>query len=380
MCKLSVSQRESIRQYLETDLALELAETEKLRRDLRRGPDTAGSARGGDPEDVLENVQKNVVENAVENAVEAEVEAEVEFLTAVPAEKEKEEVRKRRLSGRFEPERNEQKRININMSFLGREESARSPPRARVGRPRKNSPTLPCSQCGEKFGSRSGLSTHRRKNHLNTDQNKVAPVPVQSDIQSAGEKNLLAAESKQEETRAVSGETEGNSEEADMTKMLLVDNQEGSEDEEDLEILSETIIQKYDDLQVKLEPVEFSATSEEEGNHPASRVVSLMKKSKYFTEHPNMFSVCSESEAGTFPRELRFLPGWRVKTMEVRRKTGEVVRTSYFLSPDQVQLLSGISVIEYLRVTGQPDQIIDLTSRKMKISQKTLQQYRLNYY
>ena len=163
--------------------------------------------------------------------------------------------------------------------------------------------------------------------------------------------------------------------ELSVTPVIKKERLSGSdEDEEDLEILSETIIQKYDDLQVKLEPVE------EEGDHPASRVVSLMKKSRYFTEHPNMFSVCSESEAGTFARELRFLPGWRVKTMEVRRKTGEVARTSYFLSPDQVQLLSGISVIEYLRVTGQPDQIIDLTSRKMKISQKTLQQYRLNYY
>ena len=65
--------------------------------------------------------------------------------------------------------------------------------------------------------------------------------------------------------------------------------------------------------------------------------------------------------------------------MEVRRKTGEVAKTSYFLSPELVQLTSGISVIEYLRVRGQPSEIIELTTRKMKISQKTLRDYTLKY-
>ena len=167
-----------------------------------------------------------------------------------------------------------------------------------------------------------------------------------------------------------------------MTKMLLMDNKDSEEEEDDdLEILSETIIAKYDQFQVKLEPAEHSEEEEKEKeNHPASRVVSLMKQSKYFTENPNLYSVCSESEAGSFPRDLRFLPGWKVKTMEVRRKTGEVAKTSHFLSPDQVQLLSGISVIEYLRVTGQSHEIIEITTKKMKISQKTLQEYRQKYY
>ena len=324
-------------------------------------------------------------------------------MTAVPAEKDKEDGRKRRLSGSSEPERNEEKRIN--MSFLGRdsaslqsestktqavrkpparkdspspraqlESSSNSSPRARVGRPRKNSMVFPCSQCEEKLSSRYLLNAHRNKNHppVPVQAARPASLPsVQGGVQAGGEKNLKAAEPELEEA----GETREGNEEAEMTKMLLMDNQDSEDDEDDMEILSETIIHKYLDFQVKLEPVEHPV----EKDHPASRVVSLMRESKYFTENPHSFSVCSESEAGTFPRELRFLPGWRVKTMEVRRKTGEKAKTSYFLSPEQVQLLSGISVLEYLRVTGQPDQVIDLTTRKMKISQKTLQEFRKNY-
>ena len=421
-CKLSVSQRESIRQYLETDVSLEAAETERLRAELR-----GGGGGGGGAED------------------------EVEFVTAVPAEKDKEVGRKRRLSGSSEPERNEEKRIN--MSFLGKDSAtlesettktqavwkpparkdsqsprtqlesssssplgrdsatlesestktqavrkpparkdsqsppsqlesiSRSSPRASVGRPRKNSMVFPCSQCEEKLGTRYLLNAHRNKNHppVPVQAARAASLPsignvssvqggVQGGVQAGGEENLKAAEPELEEAE----ETREGSEEAEMTKMLLMDNEDS---EDDMEILSETIIHKYVDFQVKLEPVEQPV----EKDHPASRVVGLMRESKYFTENPNSFSVCSESEAGTFPRELRFLPGWRVKTMEVRRKTGEKAKTSYFLSPEQVQLLSGISVVEYLRVTGQPDQVIDLTIRKMKISQKTLQEYRANY-
>ena len=403
VCKLAVSQRESIRQFLETDLRLEGLQVERLRAELRGG------------------------------GLEQEVEEEVEFLTAVPAEKEKEAEkeagRKRRRSGSSEPERNQQRKKNLFVpgresaglesestktetetrtravlmkppaqkdslsprkqlpSSSSSSSSSSGAPRPGVGRPRKTSLVFPCSDCEERPGSRSALAAHRRKNHPVTDQSKPPPAPVpvpaagnvssgvQAGVQAGGEENLKAAEPELEETGAAAGETRQDNEEAEMTKMLLMDN-EDSEDEDDMEILSETIIAKYDHFQVKLEPVEHS----EEENLPASRVVSLMKKSKYFTENPNIFSVCSESEAASFPRDLRFLPGWRVKTMEVRRKTGEVAKTSYFLSPDQVQLLSGISVIEYLRVTGQSQQIIDLTTKKMKISQKTLQEYRQKYF
>ena len=56
-----------------------------------------------------------------------------------------------------------------------------------------------------------------------------------------------------------------------------------------------------------------------------------------------------------------------------------MAKTSYFLTPDRVQLHGGISVLEYLRLTGQSDPVIDLAIKKMKISQKTLQDYRQKY-
>ena len=107
-CKLSVSQRESIRQYLETDVSLEAAETERLRAELRRGPGTPGGGEGG--------------EGGGGGGEGGVADDEVEFVTAVPAEKDKEDGRKRRLSGSSEPERNEEKRIN--MSFLGRDSAS----------------------------------------------------------------------------------------------------------------------------------------------------------------------------------------------------------------------------------------------------------------
>ena len=318
------------------------------------------------------------------------MEDEVEFLTAVPAERDPEVGRKRRLSGGWEPERDELRTKRINMSFLGgdsaslesestetptvekppdKTESARvelesssssSSPRRTVGRPRKNQVVFPCPQCEERLGSRYLLKVHQRKNHPVTAQNKLPPVPVKA-VQGGPEQNRKAAEPELEEA----GETR--------------DQEDSEEDEDDMEILSETIIHKYVDFQVKLEPVDQPREEEEEEDHPASRVVRRMRESRYFTEHPNIFSFCSEREAATFPRELRFLPGWRVKTMEVRRKTGEVAKTSYFLTPDRVQLHGGISVLEYLRLTGQSDPVIDLAIKKMKISQKTLQDYRQKY-
>ena len=66
--------------------------------------------------------------------------------------------------------------------------------------------------------------------------------------------------------------------------------------------------------------------------------------------------------------------------MELRKGSGQVERLNHFLSPEHVQLKNGISVIEYLRINGYSKERIELTIRKMKLKQKTLQDYKTKYW
>ena len=98
-------------------------------------------------------------------------------------------------------------------------------------------------------------------------------------------------------------------------------------------------------------------------------------KSKYFMDHPSLFSKCSEGNLPTFQKTLKFLSGWKLKKNEVKKKNGERIPATHFLSPENVVIRSGLGVIEYLRIVGYKADYLNSLSLKLKVKPKNFQNY-----
>ena len=388
VCRLEPCHRESIREYVETVGVKEgNSNTETGQLGLRRVLPTLAvsnqekcslsqsSAKVDGKED---SNQSKTFGAKVEIKGEYLETEEIEFLSVVPAAPSKETSgQKRKASQDGDSQINvsdEPRKVqtpSLEEDLTGPKEILESEisSSSQVGPAgKRRSLMLSCDQCDQKLGSRSGLYSHKRRKHPAKQSQPKNDKQQSSDIQP-------------ESVMDTSGDPQMSPEEEEITKRILLDN-EDSDDEDDMEILSENIIMKYDgEPLIKKEAIEhdddLSIDSSE--SKEAGKALDLMKRSKFFMENKNMFHVCSESEAAKFPKPLKFLPGWRVKTLEVRRSSGQAQKISHFLSPEDVQLNSGISVLEYLRINDYSKERIELTIRKMKFTQKTLQDYKTKY-
>ena len=401
VCRLEVTQRESIRQYVDTELVLGKGNfsTESVKTKLRLGrPQSALSealkdincqekcsvcqrnfnidckeARskfeihtkncerkqeingysleenlGDSHEDNLgDNLGDNLEDNPEDNL--GDVVEDIELQTAVPLSSGSAR-KKLKPCGASEPDQ--------TRGVVTREE-------AEAG-PRRTSLRFACEECNQKLNSRYGLYLHKRRKHK---MNKNIHKDEKEDTQAQRESIEIGSE---EPAMDISG---CNAEDK-MINCLLED----SDDEDDMQIISEHIITKYHDPKIKIEPEDGDDVAQKESEGEESSVATKLRtRSAFFAEHQQLFSACSDEEATKFSKDLKFLPGWKVKTMDVRRKTGEIQKISHFLSPEHIQLFNGISVIEYLRVTGKPQLTIELAIKKMKLTPKTFQDYKKNY-
>ena len=97
-------------------------------------------------------------------------------------------------------------------------------------------------------------------------------------------------------------------------------------------------------------------------------------KSKYFIDHPSLFSKCSEGNLSTF-QKMKSLPGWKLKKNEVKKKNGEIIPANHFLSPENIVIRSGLGVIEYLRIVGAKADYLNSLSLKLKVKPKNFENY-----
>ena len=77
---------------------------------------------------------------------------------------------------------------------------------------------------------------------------------------------------------------------------------------------------------------------------------------------------------------LTFLEGWKMKRIKIKRSTGEIFPVRHFLSPLNIILKSGISVIEYLRVSGASEQEAIKLSKKLRIKEEKFSEYVSKYF
>jgi len=98
-------------------------------------------------------------------------------------------------------------------------------------------------------------------------------------------------------------------------------------------------------------------------------------KSKYFLDHPSLFSKGSEDNLPTFQKPIKFLPGWKLKRNEVLKKNGERIPATHFLSPENIVIRSGLGVLEYLRIVGAKAEYLESLSLKFKVKPKNFENY-----
>ena len=155
------------------------------------------------------------------------------------------------------------------------------------------------------------------------------------------------------------------SDDVEINRRLFMDNiKEPSDDEEeeDVEIV-DFIAAKVssptdgESPSIKNEPVDSEQTlvssnndvaSEEnrEPNEETKSPLELIKtESVYFKNYPRHFEVATEEllvEYMTTGKACKFLPGWTLKHNKIKKKSGEIVTATHFLSPAKVEMEMGL--------------------------------------
>jgi len=99
-----------------------------------------------------------------------------------------------------------------------------------------------------------------------------------------------------------------------------------------------------------------------------------LSNSKYFVKNPNVIANARGKSIKLFDEEAKELPyGWKMRSIEVKMKTGGMSTIKHFLTPDTKVLKTGLAVIEYLRLEGilSTDHILEI-SKKLNVSEKKL--------
>ena len=111
--------------------------------------------------------------------------------------------------------------------------------------------------------------------------------------------------------------------------------------------------------------------------------IELLKQSAFFQDNPKLFEECTEEKFDKYWKDaeaLMFLEGWKMKRIKIKRSTGEIFPVRHFLSPLNIILKSGISVIEYLRVSGASEQEAIKLSKKLRIKEEKFSEYVSKYF
>jgi len=111
--------------------------------------------------------------------------------------------------------------------------------------------------------------------------------------------------------------------------------------------------------------------------------IELLKQSTYFQDNPKQFEECTDDKFVNYWRDakpLTFLAGWKMKKNEIKKATGETVPVINFLSPLNIILRSGVSVIEYLRLSGESDEEVTELSKKLRIKEEKFMKYKSKYW
>eukprot|EP00092_Neocalanus_flemingeri_P027932 GFUD01030325.1.p1 GENE.GFUD01030325.1~~GFUD01030325.1.p1 ORF type:complete len:546 (+),score=126.14 GFUD01030325.1:93-1730(+) len=105
-----------------------------------------------------------------------------------------------------------------------------------------------------------------------------------------------------------------------------------------------------------------------------TRQILDLNKSKYFVKNPNVIANARGKSVKLFDEEAKHLPdGWKMRTIEMKKKNGDMSSIKHFLTPDTKVLKTGLAVVEYLRLEGvfNTDQILEI-SNKLNVSEKKL--------
>jgi len=191
------------------------------------------------------------------------------------------------------------------------------------------------------------------------------------------------------------------SDDVEINRRLFMDNiKEPSDDEEeeDVEIV-DFIAAKISPMvgeppSIKNEPVDSEQSLESSDNEVASKEnrepiketkspLELIKtESDYFKNYPRHFEVATEevfTEYMTTGKACKFLPGWTLKHNKIKKKSGEIVTATHFLSPAKVILRTGVAVLEYLRLTGSSLEKLKEIAVSCKIREENVNQYLQKY-
>eukprot|EP00092_Neocalanus_flemingeri_P021618 GFUD01023448.1.p1 GENE.GFUD01023448.1~~GFUD01023448.1.p1 ORF type:complete len:761 (+),score=210.60 GFUD01023448.1:49-2283(+) len=293
---------------------------------------------------------------------------------------------------------------------------------------------FPCDGCGKSYPSKMNLKMHKKR----SCKGESSGLIIKTESTTSKVNSNLSVDATLEE-RINPNDTDINDEEATVDKatkttdeslqsetdeiqnMLMLDNSDDDEDDEDedIEIVdfvvdpanreprapigqikNETQVESSDVSTTKRKNEEKADTDgigsesiENEINEKKETDLNTKKKetdvntnkrdlifeemlkSKYFMDQPSMFSNCTEGNMLTFQKNISFLPGWKMKKNEVKKKNGERIPATHFLSPEKIVVRSGLGVLEYLRLCGAKPEYLNTLSLKLKVKPKNFENY-----
>ena len=236
-----------------------------------------------------------------------------------------------------------------------------------------------CDICNQSFLNAKGLFIHKSRMHkdVNSPSVKACKVdlkPIKSAehgleleevskiTESGGEADKTAELGPELEEAAETSEGEADKSDSDLVRRnLFMDNIESDNEDEELEIID--FVKK---------PVIEKGLSVED----------LRKKSPYFQgQGKGMLEQCSIQVKEMFEKDIKFLPGWKMRKTVIDKGNGQQNKITNFLTPapDTIILRSGVAVLEYLRLKGEPMQVLETLGQKMKLKEKNWTSYKENY-
>jgi len=249
-----------------------------------------------------------------------------------------------------------------------------------------------CDGCSKSYASSMKLRMHKKRS---------CKVGLNSSIKDEAQDYSVAT--LEESSDAVSNDEEkdinhstvpsNKSETDEIQNMLMMDNSDEDFDDvdEDLELVDIVVdkkskVQKENSVGHIKNETQLETNEDTDSNRidlkekdVQSWMIEECSKSQYFTDNPAVFSKCLDDNLPSFLKSLKFLPGWKLKKNEVKKKNGERIPATHFLSPEGVVIRSGLGVLEYLKIGGADIERLKAVSLKLKVRPTNFEKYLQNY-
>jgi len=249
-----------------------------------------------------------------------------------------------------------------------------------------------CDGCNKSYASSMKLRMHKKRS-CKGGLNSTIKDEAQDYSVATLEESSDAVSNYEERDIEHSAVPNNKSETDEIQNMLMMDNSDEDFDDvdEDLELV-DIVVDKKSKVQKENSVGQIKNETQLDMNEDAdthrndlkekdvqSWMIEECSKSQYFNDNPAVFSKCLDENLSTFLKSLKFLPGWKLKKNEVKKKNGERIPATHFLSPEGVLIRSGLGVLEYLKIGGADIERLKAVSLKLKVRPTNFEKYLQKY-